>query len=197
MTTEIQIENPSAHDHATRFRCRHIFTDGRRCASPSLRSQDFCYYHHTARLPIPQRQLERRRAHRAGQLPEQVEFAVPDPEDRSAIQRAIGEVLQRIASNTIDPRRAALMLYGLQIASLNLGKSAPAPHPDTQPAAAPAPLVEIIQLDDDLGPLAPTAEFEEPAEKKGTAQLLLEELNRLNDLTPRNAPNSIPTSPSS
>src|SRR5258708_40196450 len=44
----------------------------------------------------------------------------PLPEDRSAIQRSIGEVLLRIARNEIDPKRAGLLLYGLQIASLNL-----------------------------------------------------------------------------
>ena len=32
-----------------RYRCRHIFIDGRRCGSPSLRREPFCYYHHTTR----------------------------------------------------------------------------------------------------------------------------------------------------
>jgi hypothetical protein len=27
------------------YQCRHIFTDGRRCASPCLSQQEFCYYH--------------------------------------------------------------------------------------------------------------------------------------------------------
>jgi 2,3-bisphosphoglycerate-independent phosphoglycerate mutase len=35
--------------HATettrQYQCRHIFTDGRRCASPCLRQEEFCYYH--------------------------------------------------------------------------------------------------------------------------------------------------------
>ncbi len=110
------------------YQCRHIFTDGHRCASPCLRQQEFCYYHHTTRKPIanPRQRRSRRST-----------FDLPLPEDRSAIQASIGEVLQRIASNDIDPRRAGLLLYGLQIASLNLPKPQPAksqtrrtPNPD-------------------------------------------------------------------
>jgi hypothetical protein len=90
------------------YQCRHIFTDGHRCGSPCLRGEDLCYYHHTTRKPIadPQQRRGRRST-----------FDLPLPEDRSAIQQSIGEVLQRIASNDIDPRRAGLLLYGLQIAS--------------------------------------------------------------------------------
>jgi hypothetical protein len=77
--------------------CRHIFTDGHRCGSPCLRGEDLCYYHHTTRKPIadPQQRRGRRST-----------FDLPLPE--------------RIASNDIDCRRAGLLLYGLQIASLNL-----------------------------------------------------------------------------
>ena len=103
------------------YQCRHIFTDGRRCLSPCLRQEEFCYYHHTTRRPVanPKQRRSRRSA-----------FHLPLPEDRSAIQASIGEVLQRIASNEIDPRRAGLLLYGLQIASLNLPKIQPQKPPN-------------------------------------------------------------------
>ena len=103
-------------DAPKRYQCRHIFTDGHRCASPCLRQEEFCYSHHTTRRPVenPRQRRSRRST-----------FHLPLPEDRSAIQSSIGEVLQRIASNEIDPRRAGLLLYGLQIASLNLGKTQP------------------------------------------------------------------------
>src|SRR6202158_3513861 len=97
------------------YQCRHIFTDGHRCASPCLRREEFCYYHHTTRKPVIN---PRQRRSRRGTS------TLPLPDARSAIQSSIGEVLQRIASNDIDPRRAGLLLYGLQIASLNLPKPA-------------------------------------------------------------------------
>jgi len=125
------------------YQCRHIFTDGHRCGSPCLRGEDLCYYHHTTRKPIASPKQRRSR---------RTTFDLPLPEDRSAIQASIGEVLQRIASNDIDPRRAGLLLYGLQIASLNL--------PKPQREAPPAPeTVEEITTDPTLGTLAPRTEL--------------------------------------
>jgi len=37
--------------------CRHIFTSGRKCQSPALKAEDFCYFHHKSRRrPLPQNQ---------------------------------------------------------------------------------------------------------------------------------------------
>jgi hypothetical protein len=146
-----------------RFHCRHIFTDGRRCGSFCLRGEEFCYYHHNSRRPVPIQELEHRRLHRE-------EFRLPNLEDRSAIQHAITEVLQRIAANEIDPRRAGLLLYGLQIASLNL------PKPD--PYAKPATMVEEVVEDPTFGPIAPRAENREEPKQKTVMEQLLEDLDR-------------------
>ena len=54
MSTEITIQTP-------RFQCRHVFTDGRRCGSPALRTQNFCYFHHTSRRPIQDAPTRKRR----------------------------------------------------------------------------------------------------------------------------------------
>src|SRR5579862_4010757 len=94
-----------------RYQCRHIFTDGHRCGSICLRGEAFCYYHHTTRRPAQNPQ--QRRGRRAT-------FELPLPEDRSAIQASLGLILQRLASNDLDPRRAGLILYALSIASSNL-----------------------------------------------------------------------------
>jgi hypothetical protein len=146
---------------AKRYQCRHIFTDGRRCGSPCLKQEAFCYYHHTTRRPA--QNLRARRA-------QQAEFDLQIPEDRGAIQISIGEVLRRIARNEIDPKRAGLLLYGLQIASLNIARA-------TEPARDQAP-VEEITADPELGTLAPTAEITAPPQRKGFAQTLIEEFKR-------------------
>jgi hypothetical protein len=131
-------------DKTKRFQCRHIFTEGRRCGSPSLRGEDFCYYHHTTRRPTPNpRTREDRYA-----------FDLPLPEDRGAIQLAIGQILLRIAHNQIDSKRAGLLLYGLQIASANLPRQNPKD-------IRPSPQVEEITNHPDLGLLAPPAEYDE------------------------------------
>jgi hypothetical protein len=148
------------------YQCRHIFTDGHRCASPCLRQEEFCYYHHTTRKPItnPQQRRSRRST-----------FHLPLPEDRSAIQASIGEVLQRIAANDIDPRRAGLLLYGLQIASLNLPKIQPTKTTASQAESQTASqTVEEIITDPELGILAPRTEVGQATRRKSTIAQLLE-----------------------
>ena len=113
-----------------KYQCRHIFTDGHRCASPCLRHEEFCYYHHTTRKPI---------ANPAKRCGRRTTFHLPLPEDRSAVLQGIGEVLQRIAANDIDPRRAGLLLYGLQIASTNLPRQAKPSRNNTREEAPAEP----------------------------------------------------------
>jgi hypothetical protein len=167
-----------------RYQCRHIFTDGRRCASPCLRQEEFCYYHHTTRRPAANpRQRRSRRSN----------FDLPLPEDRSAIQASIGHVLQRIASNEIDPRRAGLLLYGLQIASLNLPKHEYRTQPLTKPAAEPQTVEEII-IDPTLGVLAPRTEVSEiTTRKSAVAQLIERMLQEEKEPALRPEPATIPT----
>jgi hypothetical protein len=154
------------------YQCRHIFTDGHRCGSKCLRNQDFCYYHHTTRRPLPKTELAGRQARIDRREAREAAFDLPHPEDRSAIQQGIGQVLRRIAANEIDSRRAGLLLYGLQIASLNLPKAVP--------AAEPVETVEDIIQDPEWGPLAPETAYQAPERVKGAAELLLEEWERGN-----------------
>src|ERR1700735_2237910 len=111
-----------------RYQCRHIFTDGHRCGSPCLRQEDFCYYHHTTRRPV----------HDPRTREDRYAFDLPMPEDRAAIQLAIGQILLRIAHNQIDSKRAGLLLYGLQIASTNLPRD-PKPTRKSQDPYEPVP----------------------------------------------------------
>ncbi len=131
----------------------HLHRLGRRCGSPCLRGEDLCYYHHTTRRPIANpRDRQSRRS----------EFDLPLPEDQSAIQLSIGQVLQRIAANQIDLRRAGLLLYGLQIASLNLPK--PETHRTQRDKKREEPeIVEEITTHPDLGTLAPINDLNDVA----------------------------------
>src|SRR5580658_1203488 len=91
------------------FQCRHIFADGHRCGSKCLRKENFCFYHY--------------RSHKPNILPDYTDtlscFELPAFEDRSSIQAAITLIAQRIASGNLDSKRAGLLLYAAQIASLN------------------------------------------------------------------------------
>ncbi len=156
-----------------RFQCRHIHADGRRCGSPALRSEELCYFHHTSRKPAGQP-----RARRSRQAT--FDLPLPDPTDRTGLQLAIADVLRRIASNQVDPRRAGLLLYGLQIASLNLPRQASIALPAQRPEPA-SQIVDEIVLDPNLGALAPRSELghDTPgARRKSFTERLLAELER-------------------
>ena len=162
---------PSTAPAEPKRQCRHILTEGRRCASPCLRHEEFCYFHHTTRRPVASPSQRRRRSST---------FDLPHPEDRAAIQTSIGEVLRRIAANHIDPRRAGLLLYGLQIASSNLPKT-PAPSQDTDLDDTPEQ-VEEITLHPVHGPIAPPAQVAESKRRLSYIAMLNE---RLGFLEPR------------
>ena len=165
-----------------RFQCRHIHTSGQRCGSPCLRQEQFCYYHHTTRRPATNPRSRRSR---------QSGFTLPLPEDRSAIQASIGEILRRIAANELDTRRAGLLLYGLQIASLNLPKPVENAHP--------AALVEEVITDPQLGTIAPQAELRatSPDGRVSIAAMLLAKLNEAPEptLEPTQEPTSAESCP--
>lgn len=129
------------HDPSRRYLCRHVHTDGRRCGSPALRAQNFCYYHDRTRLP---------RAPLAGRLGI---FRMQPIDDRAAIQIALYDILSRLTAGDIDTKRASAVLYGLQIASSNL-----AIREKQQPTAQP---IESITTDQFVGDLAPIEEIPE------------------------------------
>jgi hypothetical protein len=118
-------------DQPKRLRCRHIFVDGRRCGSASLRHEEFCYYHHTTRTPaaIPRTRKARRST-----------VQLPLPEDRAAIQLSIGLILQRIATNDLDPRRPPPLRPSEASTTSRPHKNPPpTPSPPEQPLEEPTP----------------------------------------------------------
>ena len=97
--------------------CIHVDEDGNRCGSHAMRNQYTCYHHQSEDMPSV--------------FPNEA-FPLDSVQDRAAIQIAIGDVLTRLAANTMDPKRATALLYGLQLAASNLP---PHPRPARQPAA--------------------------------------------------------------
>lgn len=113
--------------------CRQIRSNGARCGSPALRGKAFCYWHfnslrrHTAAKPVPTEAaiLTPRDNTREPQLVHQpiaapLTLDLPPLEDREAIQLAVSMLCAALARNEIEPRRAALLRYGLQVASSNV-----------------------------------------------------------------------------
>jgi hypothetical protein len=111
--------------------CRHIKTNGRRCKSPSLGLSAFCYFHsrlhrrHKNLLENAPALLENNSnptSSATGQPqyhPDPLELELPPLEDAESIQVSISLLVAALARNRIDSKRAAVLLYGLQLASSN------------------------------------------------------------------------------
>lgn len=110
-------------------RCQHIKTNGTQCGSPALKKKRFCYFHQRWRDQTVV--IERQRV------------TLPLLEDADAIQVALMEVLRLLLTGKIDQKRAALMLYGLQIASANLKKTTLEPDVPTRVVIDPKATAEL------------------------------------------------------
>ncbi len=89
--------------------CTHIKVTGVRCGSPALTGEQFCYFH--------------QRMHRGVRTPPQARLhPIALIEDEESIQSALMEVINALMRNTIDLKRATLILRALHIAVKNASR---------------------------------------------------------------------------
>lgn len=98
--------------------CRHIKTSGKKCGAAALRGKPYCYFHARYRSRYG-RNSGAKSLSTSSPLSPIPALDLPLLEDRSAVQLALTDVVQALASGELDPRRAGLLLYALQIASAN------------------------------------------------------------------------------
>jgi hypothetical protein len=90
--------------------CTHIKPSGHRCGSPALRGEVFCYFHQ--RLIRGVHTPPKSRLH---------PIAILD--DAKAIQVSLMEIINALVRNTIDYRRAQLILRALHMAAKNVRRA--------------------------------------------------------------------------
>ena len=145
--------------------CTHIKVNGRRCGSPSLRGEVFCYFH--------QRMIRGVRTPPKSRL-----HAIANFESPEAIQASLMEVVNALVRNHIDIPRARLILRALSIAARNATKVRFDCFEDSMvkevpeyPAAPPAEsLFTIAQAQSEaLGAINTPPEEESEAERLSSA----------------------------
>jgi hypothetical protein len=164
--------------------CRHIRPSGRRCQTRAMRGNPLCYYHlkltekHNGDVPAFLHTLETMPSqHRDPEYFKKNRFdaqyyglrpAGPDDidlpplEDADSIQIALSTVLNALAQRRIETKRASVLLFGLQVARVNLN-TLRREQPQLDPASEPVLETvlnehgELIAPDDD-----PTHELASP-----------------------------------
>jgi len=126
--------------------CDHLKEDGVYCSSPALRDQRYCHFHLNARA----RRVQAAHARLHGQA--RPRFQMPVLDNMHAVQAGIQQVVDALADDRIDNRRAGLLLYALQQAAAGL-KSTPQWQGQRPEIAADEPLraLEVNSLQDQYG----------------------------------------------
>jgi len=86
-------------------RCRWVRQDGTSCASPQMKKHIYCFAH---------RQMMEARA---------LALSLPAPEDANAIQIGIMRIQKALIEGTISTKMAGLLLYSMQLALQNVGRT--------------------------------------------------------------------------
>jgi hypothetical protein len=92
--------------------CRHVKTNGKRCESPALTGEFWCFFHN--RLLTRHRNL-----HAIKSETPTVNIQIPALEDRESIQVALSLIVDAIATGVLAEKRAAILLRAIGIASRN------------------------------------------------------------------------------
>jgi hypothetical protein len=153
--------------------CRHVRPSGGTCNAPALKGSHWCYFHarieqrqsirHSRRradgrftaLPAPQPEGDATidyGTYPVAQADSSIAFAsgqtgtldLPPLIDNSSIQVALTDIVQALAANELDTKRAGLLLYALQVASANVRN-----------LHIPLDSVRTVTYTDDGTPLAP------------------------------------------
>ena len=107
-------KNPTTHRISLPMsvpQCRQTRLNGLRCGAPALRGQTYCHYHTHIRT--------HQRRHSCAEARE-IPLQLPPLEDAHSIQLALMEIGQAILHDRISDKKAGLLLYMLQNATLNL-----------------------------------------------------------------------------
>ncbi|HTW82289.1 MAG TPA: hypothetical protein VME23_22270 [Terracidiphilus sp.] len=93
--------------------CHYVMPSGLRCQAPAMRGCAFCYHH--SRSAAPSRKS----------IPAESRIELPARLDSDGITQTLHQVLNALGSCRISPRRASILLYGLQMALDNPQESDP------------------------------------------------------------------------
>jgi hypothetical protein len=122
--------------------CQHPRFNNQSCGQPALRGRNFCRFHEPSHRKRP-------------------DYSLPMVEDAISLQFALMQVIRALHDKAIDPKTAAITLYGLQIASGNLKRfleeHSPAHSPGDDPSLLQLLLDQLQNSPEAIGEPVPTS----------------------------------------
>ena len=110
--------------------CHHIKVDGRPCDSPALQGDYFCYFpsrlhkrHAKLRKTAAIATKSTEKGEKSAENASAPELHLPTIEDVNSLHVALTLVTQALALGRIEPPRARVLLYSLQLISANIGRT--------------------------------------------------------------------------
>ena len=117
--------------------CQHWMDNATRCGSPAMSGKRYCYSHQREHQRVARKKAEQTR---------QRWFESAPLHDPKSVQRALMQVMQRLVSGQVEPRKAGQILYKLQTASVNLRSAASGAVERERRRPAPSPAVSQNDL---------------------------------------------------
>ena len=99
-------EEQTAIDTAPR--CRFVKMDGESCGAFALKGNRFCYFH--LRTSDGRKRKRRKKA-----------LSIPVLEDDLAVKMTVTQICRGLANESLDTKRASVILYGLQVLYFKMG----------------------------------------------------------------------------
>lgn len=115
-----QIEASEASASSSYPICEHIKPGGRRCGSPALRGEHFCFYHNNVHRRVPQVNFT---MHLSDPQPERnpnYQYEMPYIEDPESLQMAFTQLIHAVTEQHLTTQRAWLLLSALHGTARNL-----------------------------------------------------------------------------
>jgi len=100
--------------------CQHVKITGERCGSPTVRDENYCYYHRAVLKPVPRNNLHLILWNPHVERSERYEYEMPYPEDPESLQIAFSQFIHVVSQEGMKVERAKLVLSALHGAAANL-----------------------------------------------------------------------------
>ena len=115
-----QVEFSTASECSSYPICEHILPGGRRCGSPALRGEAFCFYHSNVDRRVPPVNFMMYLSDPQPERNPNYQYEVPYIEDPESLQIAFAQFLHAVTEQHVTTERGWLLLSTLHGAARNL-----------------------------------------------------------------------------